>query len=811
MSTKVNLPGVHGGVSQQSPHLRLMSQHSSATNVLFDTLRGIRGPRWGTDLLSTFDTTIGNILGIHQTSDGEHWVLHRKAGNLWVTPLNTMLSSVNLGNVGGYITSDSVDVLGILDTLIVTNKDTIVEEEAYYSGTRGQAAYAFISIPQVFETLDIGTISVRVKATESFGVITAGDELLIDTLTPGVVGPADTPFTYMLAVSNQISHGNLWPTTPSGTLLAIVLRDAQVLNGGRIYVCKLSHVSAAANEPGVGVDWATYWDDVGATASPDTWRTTENYYTQLDLEGCKAVIALGVTAPEFDVRLYSSVRAPDSSRFVHTTRSYETLPGGVPPILRELDPVFQLTPGHYVRMDHDTGTYVECSAPGHEKRLKKSTMPHELRYTSATHTWTAASVDELDDLGRRVGDLSSAPAPNIVGRRIQRTFFHRNRLGFLSDNYVVFSRAAAYWDFFPSTAAEVLDDDPISVFPSSLGYEPLLWAIPFNKQLFILGPRKQYALHSGYEALSPKTVAIDEATNYTLAPSIQPITLEASMVLPLNHGAYLGILEYHLNDQELALEGSHLSSHVPEYVPYDITGMDYVPSQKLLMFYKDTDIWLYKFYKDEQGKLMQAAWFHWQMPWAVKGIVHISGDIIGFITESKVYTMTFRDAPVILDSAVVLSAGVPLPVLPTGWLVINPLTLKISEDPAGTVFTRDMYYGQPVAGVVELSPLIIRDDNGLPRQNLDITLENIGFDWIGGEFAVEISGTDLPTRSVALVPLTYTMEQLAAGASYLEPYHVRFLCMTKAPRTTIRLKFSGHVPVEINNITYNLDIVEDWG
>lgn len=33
-----------------------------------------------------------------------------------------------------------------------------------------------------------------------------------------------------------------------------------VTQGGQYYRCKLSHTSAAGNQPGIGASWATYWD-----------------------------------------------------------------------------------------------------------------------------------------------------------------------------------------------------------------------------------------------------------------------------------------------------------------------------------------------------------------------------------------------------------------------------------------------------------------------------------------------------------------------------------------------------------------------
>jgi hypothetical protein len=39
----------------------------------------------------------------------------------------------------------------------------------------------------------------------------------------------------------------------------------------------------------------------------------------------------------------------------------------------------------------------------------------------------------------------------------------RNRLGFLSDENVIFSRASEFFEFFPETITQVLATDPIDV------------------------------------------------------------------------------------------------------------------------------------------------------------------------------------------------------------------------------------------------------------------------------------------------------------------------------------------------------------
>lgn len=48
-----------------------------------------------------------------------------------------------------------------------------------------------------------------------------------------------------------------------------------VLHNGLYYTCKVSHTSSVLNEPGVGVDWETYWSQSGSTG--DVWEFGRNY------------------------------------------------------------------------------------------------------------------------------------------------------------------------------------------------------------------------------------------------------------------------------------------------------------------------------------------------------------------------------------------------------------------------------------------------------------------------------------------------------------------------------------------------------
>ena len=64
-------------------------------------------------------------------------------------------------------------------------------------------------------------------------------------------------------------------------------------------------------------------------------------------------------------------------------------------------------------------------------------------------------------------------------------FFHRNRLGFISGESIVMSRAGEFFKFFPETTTTILDADPIDVNVSHVKVSNLRHAIPFAEELLL--------------------------------------------------------------------------------------------------------------------------------------------------------------------------------------------------------------------------------------------------------------------------------------------------------------------------------------
>ena len=146
--------------------------------------------------------------------------------------------------------------------------------------------------------------------------------------------------------------------------------------------------------------------------------------------------------------------------------------------------------------------------------LDNTTMPMQLYKAFGTTTYNSTTSSTGDGIyfilkpvtwsARTVGDETTAPFPSFADYEegtngvddalytINDIFFHRNRLGFISDENVVLSEAAGYFNFFPNTVLSVLDTAPIDVAVSNNQVAILKSAIPFQENLLLFSDLQQF-------------------------------------------------------------------------------------------------------------------------------------------------------------------------------------------------------------------------------------------------------------------------------------------------------------------------------
>ena len=253
-----------------------------------------------------------------------------------------------------------------------------------------------------------------------------------------------------------------------------------------------------------------------------------------------------------------------------------------------------------------SGTWIETIKPNISYELDAATMPH-LLIRQANGSFTLEQGEWGD---RIIGDLTSAPTPSFVTKKISDVFFFQNRLGFLSGENVVMSRTSEYFDFFKATARTILDNDPIDVAASHTKVSTLKHAIPFDRKLLLFSDQTQFIL-KGSEYITPKNTSIAQTTEYEANSTAKPAAAGNLVYFSSTRGGFTSIREYYVIDDSDRSDATDVTSHVAKYVPDNLYSMAVSTAENAMVCLSTSDassMYVYKYHIAGREKL-QSAWF----------------------------------------------------------------------------------------------------------------------------------------------------------------------------------------------------------
>lgn len=256
-----------------------------------------------------------------------------------------------------------------------------------------------------------------------------------------------------------------------------------------------------------------------------------------------------------------------------------------------------------------SGVWKETVKGGESAGFDAASMPHGLiRNADGTFTFKRLDWDQ-----RKVGDLDSNPLPSFVGRPLNDIFFHRNRLGFISDENIVFSRSGEYFSFFRGTATSVLDTDPIDIGVSHVKVSILRHAVPFNETMLLFSDKTQFQLGTA-DVLTPDTISVNQTTEYECSLRAKPVGAGRYVYFAVNRGTFTGLREYYVDGETEAEDAADITGHVPKYIPggvFKIAASSNEDCVVVLSDEKRNSAWVYKYYWSN-GEKLQSSWSRWE-------------------------------------------------------------------------------------------------------------------------------------------------------------------------------------------------------
>ena len=274
--------------------------------------------------------------------------------------------------------------------------------------------------------------------------------------------------------------------------------------------------------------------------------------------------------------------------------------------------------------DFGTGSYNEVAGFDISSGIDKSTFPHRLINDEPN----SFVVKEAPLGSRQAGDDKANPMPSFVGQKINRLFVHRNRLGILSGDAIIFSEAGELFNFFRTTVSTLLDSAPIDVRVSSKNVVNISSAVGFQENLILFSEAGQFALKSG-DLLTSKTVSINPVTNFEMLDGFEPIALGSYIYFPYGKGSFTGIREYTVNATTDTFDSSDIAEHVPAYIPSNVKKMVGSSSENLIALVsgdEPSSLYIYNYFWNNQQKVL-SAWSKFTIAGEIRGMEFIDSDL----------------------------------------------------------------------------------------------------------------------------------------------------------------------------------------
>ena len=291
---------------------------------------------------------------------------------------------------------------------------------------------------------------------------------------------------------------------------------------------------------------------------------------------------------------------------------------------------------HNNQADEDVGEWVETVAPGLANSLDATTMPLQLVRTSedpwdasfsADYGETVFSLDTITWTERLAGDEVTAPDPTFIGETINDMFFHKNRLGFLANENIILSELGEHFNFYATTATDLLDTDMIDLASPTNKVSILHNAVPFNEDLVLFSDFGQFKLTEfAAGGLTPTNSKLSLLTEYEHDKLVQPVVNGRKVYFSDENDGFSVLREFGIVEDLQEETAENITSHVPSYIKGK--GFEIIPHDDFIFILSDenlNEVFVYKFLF-QQGEKKLTSWSKWK-----------------FKEEEKVIGMTVMD------------------------------------------------------------------------------------------------------------------------------------------------------------------------
>jgi hypothetical protein len=755
-----SIPNLINGVSQQPPSLRLNTQAELQENGLSNVVTGLSkrpSSQHIADLGVINNIDKAFIHTIRRDENEFYSMVVDTAGTIKVFDKDGVSKTVT-NNAASYLSgltdpSQELAAVSIADTTFILNKNTVVAKGTNTSPSRNPEALVYVKQADYSSTY-------RLKLTK--GASTSTVEFATKSSTQSSTGATQNAER---GASTDLIAENL--DTFSGTAVNTTYYD-NITNGAAVTGLTLTRYGSVIHIQ--STDTTNFTVEVGDSHGGDhllLFKTETADFKKLPTEG----------PVDFNIKVSGdNQKAQDD---------------------------------YYVKFTAD-GVWKETIEPNIIVDLDATTLPHKL----AKQPDGSFIFDEVSYADRKVGDDGTNDFPSFIGYTLADIFFHRDRLGVLADENVIFARAGEYvdFDFFRKSTLTIVDSDPIDVAVSSNKVSILKHAVPFNEALLLFSDLTQFKLTAD-PVLTPETVNITNTTEFEASLRAKPAQAGKFVYFASKRGAWSGMWEYYVDTDTDTNDATESTAHVPEYLNGDVTNIQASSNEDMLLVQTDNDpqaLYVYRYYWSGREKL-QSSWSRWVFDGDVIGCSFNRADITLLIKrDTNLYleriNLSVDDATnyttgqfsIHLDRRVQLeTAGLTtVPYVDAATIYIDQTGNVINlADVAGKLADDEVVYaGIPYTFKYQFSEPVVKQGNQpvttgvLNLRNYAVVYNNTGF------FEVDVT----PSRR-ATYNRKFTGRIVSGAANILNRAAIdsgtyEFGILAKSDKVSIVLKSDSHLP-----------------
>ena len=284
-----------------------------------------------------------------------------------------------------------------------------------------------------------------------------------------------------------------------------------------------------------------------------------------------------------------------------------------------------------------TGYWEETLDPSKSTGLNQDTMPHELLNT-ATNTFL---FQKITWTARKVGDDITNSHPSFVGQKVEQSFFHNNRLGFLSKDNVSMSQSQDFYNFYHTSAQTVTDADPVDLSCSTIRPAALHGIIPTTQGLVLFSKNQQFMMNAADGILTPTSTSISTISNYEMDTEVDPVDMGTNINFISKTPGYTRVFGMVTRGQDENPQVLDVGRVVNEWIPATIDTFIASPQNQFLALSSQSDdkIYFYRTYSDGEKNLVEA-WFNWQLPGTVQTTAVDQDDMFTVTKQGNQFTLS---------------------------------------------------------------------------------------------------------------------------------------------------------------------------